>query len=581
VFYGVYSVFHGTKIEWIKYLKKLGMELADCWHLLSKFQNMKRINGVLVVFLITLSAAFAQEEQRIESKITDVTVFLNKAQVTRLAKSKVNAGRSAIVLSGITSLLDQQSIQVSGKGKVVIEGISHRQNFLNEFNMPTKLRSLKDSVELLQRQIALEQSQKEILNKEEQMLVSNQKIGGTQSNLTVVELKAMADFYRTRLTDIVTTRMKQDEKIKKLNERLTKTQQQFNEQNDLYRRNTSEIVVALSAEAAGTVEIEVKYVVANAGWQPVYDLRATDTKSPIRLNYKANVFQSTGEEWNNVKLTLSTANPNEGGLKPELYTWTLDFYRPTVYRNYENSRSAGKKTMGAAPAAVEMDREEAAPLQEAILTSADYTSTTQTSLNTEFSISLPYTVSSANKPTLVDIRNHEMKADYIYSVAPKLDKDAFLIAKAIGWEEFSLLPGEANIFFEGTFVSTTFIDPNNIKDTLSVSLGRDKRVVVKREKLKDFSSKKAIGSNQKDSYAFEISVRNTKTEAIKIVVEDQVPVSSNSQIEVAVSDVGGARYNKTTGKLSWEVSLQPNETKKVQFKYEVKYPKDKQLNGVE
>lgn len=557
------------------------MELASCWHLLSKFQNMKRINVILIVFFMTLSAAYAQEEQRVESKITDVTVFLNKAQVTRSVKSRVNSGKSTLVLSGITSLLDQQSIQVSGKGKVVIEGISHRQNFLNEFNLPTKLRSLKDSVELLQRQIALEQSQKEILNKEEQMLVSNQKIGGTQSNLTVVELKAMADFYRTRLTDIVTTRMKQDEKIKKLNERLVKTQQQYHEQNELYSRNTSEIVVALSAEAASPVELEVKYVVANAGWQPLYDLRATDTKSPIQLNYKANVFQSTGEEWNNVKLTLSTANPNEGGLKPELYTWSLDFYQPMLYRNYEKNRSASKKTMGGAPAAAEMDREEAAPLQAAMLTSADYTSTIQTSLNTEFSISLPYTVSSANKPTLVDIRNHEMKAEYTYSVAPKLDKDAFLIAKAIGWEEFSLLPGEANIFFEGTFVSTTFIDPNNIKDTLAVSLGRDKRVVVKREKLKDFSSKKAIGSNQKDSYAFEISVRNTKTEAIKIVVEDQVPVSSNSQIEVTVADVGGSQYNKTTGKLSWELSLQPNEAKKLQFKYEVKYPKDKQLNGAE
>lgn len=540
---------------------------------------MKRINLVLIVFVMTLSAALAQEEQRVESKITDVTVFLNKAQVTRAVKSRVNSGKSTLVLSGITSLLDQQSIQVSGKGKVVIEGISHRQNFLSEFNMPTKLRSLKDSVELLQRLIALEQSQKEILNKEEQMLVSNQKIGGTQSNLTVVELKAMADFYRTRLTDIVTTRMKQDEKIKKLNERLAKTQRQYSEQNELYSRNTSEIVVALSAEAASPVELEVKYVVANAGWQPVYDLRATDTKSPIQLNYKANVFQSTGEEWNNVKLTLSTANPNEGGLKPELYTWTLDFYQPIVYRDYARSKSAAK-TM-AAPAAAEMDREEAAPLEAAMMTSADFTSTIQTSLNTEFAISLPYTVSSANKPTLVDIRNHEMKADYIYSVAPKLDKDAFLIAKAIGWEEFSLLPGEANIFFEGTFVSTTFIDPNNIKDTLSVSLGRDKRVVVKREKLKDFSSKKAIGSNQKDSYAFEISVRNTKSEPIKIVVEDQVPVSSNSQIEVTVSDLGGAKYNKTTGKLSWELSLQPNESKKMQFKYEVKYPKDKQLSGTE
>lgn len=535
------------------------------------------------LFITAGFAAGAQDEQHPESKITAVTVFLNKAQVTREVKTRVNAGRTTLVLSGITSQLDQQSIQVSGKGKIVIEGISHRQNFLTEFNMPARLRSLKDSVEILQRQVALEQSQKEILSKEEQMLISNQKIGGTQANLTVVELKAMADFYRARLSEIVSTRMKQDEKIKKLNERLSKVQRQLNEQNELYSRNTSEIVVSLSAEAPTPVELEVNYVVSNAGWIPVYDLRAINTKSPIQLNYKGNVFQSTGEEWNSVKLVLSTANPNLGGLKPELYTWRLDFYYPYVSSTLSaEERKRKLSATGAVHRGIAPSEQEMAEMKmDEVETMATFTNTVQTSLNTEFVIGLPYTVSSSNKPTLVDIRTHELKADYIYSVAPKLDKDAFLIARALGWEEFSLLPGEANIFFEGTFVSTTFIDPRNIKDTLSVSLGRDKRVVVQREKLKDFTSRKTIGLNQRDSYALEISVRNTKAEAIKIIVEDQIPVSSNSQIEVTTVDTGTAKYNKTTGKLVWEMALQPNETKKVQFKYEVKYPKDRQLSGGE
>jgi uncharacterized protein (TIGR02231 family) len=539
---------------------------------------MKKIS-LIVILSVAVLAVYAQDEQKVESKITDVTVFLNKAQITREVKTRVNAGRSTIVLTGLTSLLDQQSIQVSGKGKIVIEGISNRQNFLNEFNVPTKLKTLRDSVDLVQRQILLEQSQKEILTKEEQMLLSNQKIGGTQSNLTVTELKAMADFYRARLTDIVSTRMRQDEKVKKLNERVNKLQRQVTEQNELYSRNTSEIVVAISAEAPTAVELEVNYVVANAGWTPVYDLRATNTKSPIQLSYKANVFQSTGEEWRNVKLTLSTANPNESGLKPELYPWLLDFYQPVTYYNRGEHSKEAKKSM-AAPVAESM-MNDSKELEEVVVTSADYTNTMQTTLNTEFSISLPYTVASSNKVMMVDIQQYEMKATYMYSVAPKVDNDAFLIAKATGWEEFNLLPGEANIFFEGTFVSTTFIDPNNVKDTLSVSLGRDKRVVVKREKLKDFSSRKLIGGNQRNSYAYEISVRNTKAESIKIVVEDQLPVSSNSQIEVTVTDTSNARYNKETGKLIWELTPSPSETKKVQFKYEVKYPKDKQISGLE
>jgi uncharacterized protein (TIGR02231 family) len=538
---------------------------------------MKTIS-VLIVWLIVIQS-FAQTNQNANSKITEVTVFLNRAQVTRQVKAQLNSGKTNLIVGGLTSMLDPQSIQVTGKGNFIILGTSHQQNYLSELNMPKALKSLKDSLELMQKQVQLEQSQKEILNKEEVMLMSNQKIGGANQNLTVAELKAMADFYRSRLTEIVSSRMKQDDKIKRLNELIVKLQQQINSQNEMYQRNTSEIIISLSADATANAEFEISYVVGNAGWIPQYDIRAINTKSPLQLSYKANVFQSTGEEWKNVKLKLSTANPNESGLKPELAAWYLDFYQPlqeVVVRSYSNER----KKMNAPSMA--MAKEDSKPEAEVMpaTTMSEYVSTIQTSLNTEFDISLPYTVSSANKPTLVDIRNYELKADYNYSAAPKLDKDAFLLAKATGWEELSLLPGEANIFFEGTFTGKSFIDPNNIRDTLSLSLGRDKRIVVKREKQKELSSRKFIGTNQKESYAWEISIRNTKAEAIKISLEDQIPVSQNGQIEVTAVDIAGAKYNKDTGKLSWNLNLQPNETKKIVFKYEVKYPKDKQVNGL-
>lgn len=540
---------------------------------------MKKLLFVVCLF-VTLST-IGQQEKTVDSKITEVTVFLSKAQVTRVLKTQLGAGKTNLVVGGLTSLLDPQSIQVSGKGSFVILGTSHQQNYLNEINTPKSLRILKDSIELLRNQVSFEQSQKEILTKEEHMLISNQKIGGANQNLTVVELKAMADFYRARLTEIVSTRMKLDDKVSKLNQRMAKLQQQLNSQNELYQRNTSEIVISVSADAPTSVDIQLNYVVANAGWTPQYDIRALNTKSPIQLNYKANVFQSTGEEWTNVRLKLSTANPNESGFKPELSSWYLNFYEPIVYN--ERSDVRRYKMAKSAPMAVSMDskkEEEMASMEAPAAKLDEFVSTIQTSLNTEFDIALPYTVSSASKPTLVDIRSHEVKGIYNYSTAPKLDNDAFLLAKAIGWEELSLLPGEANIFFEGTFTGKSYIDPNNIKDTLAISLGRDKRIVVKREKLKELSSRKFIGTNQKESYAWEISVRNTKNEPIKITVEDQVPVSQNSQIEVTTIDLGGASFNKDSGKLSWNLNLQPNETRKLVFKYEVKYPKDKQVSGL-
>jgi uncharacterized protein (TIGR02231 family) len=301
----------------------------------------------------------------------------------------------------------------------------------------------------------------------------------------------------------------------------------------------------------------------------------------VQLSYKANVFQNTGEQWKNVRLKLSTANPNQSGLKPELNAWYLDIYQP----EYAMRGRATGAVHRAAPVMAEMkmesdDKEIAAMEAPAPKSVSDYVSTIQTSLNTEFDISLPYSVLSAAKPTVVDIRNYEMKSDYTYSVAPKVDNEAFLMARATGWEEFSLLQGEANIFFEGTFVGKTYIDPNNIKDTLSVSLGRDKRIVVKREKLKDLTSRNFIGSTKKESYAYEISVRNTKAENIKIVVEDQIPVTQNTQIEVTLQEMAGAKYDKVKGKLMWELELKPNETRKLMYKFDVKYPKDKQVSGL-
>ncbi|MBS1491481.1 MAG: DUF4139 domain-containing protein [Bacteroidetes bacterium] len=538
-----------------------------------------KTNLILLIVAASITAT-AQPSQNTNSKITEVTVFLNRAQVLREVKTTLPAGKTNIVVNGLTARLDPNSIQVSGRGSFIILGTSHQQNYLSDVALPKELRQMKDSLEGLQKQVLVEQSQKEILNKEEQLLVSNQKIGGANQNLTVNELKTMADFYRVRLGDIASQRMKEDSKIKKLNEQITRLQSQINSQNELYLRNTSEIIISVSAETSTPAELQVSYVVGNAGWVPQYDIRAINTKNPIQLSYKANVFQSTGEDWKNVKLKLSTANPTQSGLKPELFAWYLNFYKPAPVASYGalQGRVAGVQIQGERN--YKKLKESDAESEQPAPVMADYVSTVQTQLNTEFDIALPYSILSSNKPTLVDIRNYELKASYQYSSVPKLDNDAFLLAQATGWEELSLLPGEANIFFEGTFTGKSQIDSHSVKDTLSLSLGRDKRIIVKREKQKEQTARKFIGANQKEMYAWELSVRNTKSEAVKISLEDQIPVSQNNQIEVTALDLANAKYNKDTGKLIWDLLLQPNETKKIVFKYEIKYPKDKQVDGL-
>jgi uncharacterized protein (TIGR02231 family) len=530
---------------------------------------MKSINYALLIMLISCSAV-AQNEKSVESKISHVTVFLNKAQVTREVKTRIPEGESNLILSGLSAQLDPNSIQVSARGNFTMLGFSQQQNYLKDMATPARIQVLQDSLKLLQDKIANENMEKQILDKEEQMLISNQKIGGANQNLPVNELKSMAEFFRSRLHEIAVARLRRDANIRTLNESVAKVQRQMQAQNELSSRNTSEVIVRVSAKSSTEAELVVDYVVGNAGWSPLYDLRASDTREPVSLFYKANVIQRTGEDWNNVKLTLSTGNPAVGAVKPELQPWRLEFYNPDYYRL--DGKAAGMRTMpSAAPA--EMRAKEAETL-------ADFVIVEQTAVNTQFEISLPYTVASAAKPTTVDIGRHELKAAYRYVVTPKLDPDAFLMAASTGWGDLNLLPGEANIFFQGTFVGKTFLDPQVIKDTLLISMGRDKRIVVNRERVKNFNSHAVIGLNQKQEYAFEINVRNNQSQPVSITVEDQIPVSGNGDIEVSLSDAGGAKFTPVDGKLVWQLTLKPNESRKIAYRFEVKFPKDKLIAGL-
>ncbi|MFM7195261.1 MAG: DUF4139 domain-containing protein [Bacteroidota bacterium] len=532
------------------------------------------LNKSFLLFLITGTLHLqAQQEKSVASEIRNVTVFLNNAQVTRTSQASIETGKTDLVFRGLAAALDPQSIQVSGKGNFIILGTTHRQNFLSEFNRPKALQVLVDSLALCQKKVQLESAQKSVLDREEQLLLANQKISGNNLNLSVTELKSMADFFRTRLTELSTSRMRHDDQIRIWNDRINRLSRQIAEQNELLGRNTGEIVVSVQAEKTTTANLEVSYIVSGAGWTPVYDLRASGLKDPVTLNYKASIQQATGEDWKNVRLKLSTANPNLGGLKPELYPWYLDFLQPMPAPFSGRPRAEMMKAARANEAvAYDMAVADAQPLAELVTVDPG-------AVNVEFIIGIPQTIPSASKPVLADIRSTSVPSHFEYAVTPKLDKDAFLLARITGWEELNLLPGEASIFFEGTYVGKTMIDPKSLRDTLTVSMGRDSRIVVTREKLKDMSSRKLIGSSQRESQAWEIGIRNTKAEPIRIVVEDQFPVSQNSQIELVTTDAGGGKVDGPTGKITWTQDIAGGATKKLVFRYELKYPKDKKING--
>jgi len=533
---------------------------------------------LIIAFMIGLSlTGYSQQKQSVPSDIESVTVFRSKAQINRKVKAQIGKGNTEVILTGLSTQIDPNSIQVSGKGSLTILGIRHERNYLNSQEDNVEIKILRDSLNYYKEEISMIEEQKSIYKKEEELLSSNQVLSGKERGVTVGELNALADFYSNRLTKLASNRRVANKEIGKNEIRKDVIKRQLGELNAYYKKNTSSIIIDVSANQSTTANLEVGYVVYNASWHPLYDIRSAGVDKPIELNYKANIIQNTGVSWKNVRLTLSTANPNLSNVKPEQRQWRLEF--EPEYDTYSNAGNKKAKMMRADAPAMEF-KYEAEALDEMVVTSADFTETINTTLNRQFEIRIPYTVASGGKQTTVDIRKESIKAEYSYTVVPKLDNDAFLMAKISDWGQYDLLAGSANLFFAGTYVGKTYINPDQTSDTLELSMGRDSHIIIERNVLKDFTSKKLIGGAQKESYGYEIMIKNTKKNAVSLKIVDQIPVSSHKDIEVEILDQGGATFNKVSGELTWDITIEPGASVKKKFSYNIKYPKDKKVRGL-
>lgn len=195
----------------------------------------------------------------------------------------------------------------------------------------------------------------------------------------------------------------------------------------------------------------------------------------------------------------------------------------------------------------------------------------------EIEVAEPYSIKTNGERTLVDLKGYDIPATYRYIAIPKLDKDAFLIAEIAEWNQYSLLEGESNLYFEDGFVGRSILNAAALQDTLQVSMGRDRSIVMQREKVDQFSKKRTIGSNITESRGYEITLKNNKSQAVTLLVKDQIPVSVNSNITVTSGELSGGNLDPLTGIVTWEITLAPGAQQKLSLQYEVKYPKSERI----
>ena len=537
------------------------------------------MNKLFLSFVATIAAvqSFGQlASKTVQTKISDVTVFLSGAQITESATVQLKEGENQFKITDLTLYLDPNSIQVEGNPNYTILSVKHQVNYLLDQNSNPKVKSIQDSLDnslFKQKEIA---GLKDALQQEKLMMESNRNIKGNNNALLSEDLKDMADFYRARFTEISYKWIELGEQERLNNLEINRIQNALNNMNSRKGTNPSEVLVTLIAAKAGSANLKVSYLAQSAGWYPVYDLRAEDINSPIEFSYRAKVYQSTGRDWEDVNLTMSTGNPTVGGQIPNLYPWFVNIYEPVMVRAYGNSN--GQADQGAAPQMLyESEKSMDYKRQE---TAAIYTTVQNNTVNTEFKISVPYDIPSDNQQYDVTMQTQSLKAEYAYVTIPKLDNDAFLRALVTDWAQYSLLPGESNIYFKGTYVGKGYIDPALANDTLSLSLGRDRAISVKRDQIKDYCKTGFFGGKQQTTKAYEITVQNNKKQAIQLVIEDQLPISQNGEVEVEAEEISGATFDSVTGKLVWKVTLAPGETVKKQIRFNVKYPKKKFVSGL-
>ncbi|MFT4968525.1 MAG: hypothetical protein ACI9O4_000254 [Chitinophagales bacterium] len=537
---------------------------------------MKKYISILI---LTVSTLFAQNE--VSSEITSATVYRQNAQLVSEAEGKLPAGTSEIVIRDISTYINPSSLQVAIKssGKVSLLSATYEVDYLKSKELSAQQQEWKDKLEELNEDLRWIREQKQIYIDLESVLNVNKKLGGADNGLDPLDLSKLLELYKTKQYEYNREFLSFQKQEKDLVVEVAKVQNQLNQVNAKSNKPTGTIRLQVSAVAPSNADFKCTYIISNAGWEPIYDLRSEGTTKPVELAYKANIYQNSGYDWKRVDLVVSTGNPNQNNNRPILYPLYVNYYQAYAYEQSNNRayKTANTETLNMAYAdAPSMDEEVIEGYQNAYAYDAKESSS---QFSTQYEVALPQNIPSDGKNHLIGIDSYELESEYAYHTVPKLDCGAFLLAKVSDWGQYNLLPGSANLFFEGAYVGQSSINPDVSSDTLLLSMGRDEGIKITRNELKDFTSKKMMGSNKKETYAYEIEIRNNKSTAVEIEILDQVPVSQQKEIEVELEDGGGAQYNEELGKLEWNISLAPNQSKKLKFVYSVKYPKDKQVNG--
>lgn len=538
---------------------------------------------LIYLFVIGFSVmAVAQKPIFTNAKIESATVYFNSAELTHSTSANLPKGTSEIVIKNIANHLNENTIQIKAPKDVTVLSVQFTTNYMSEYEIDETspaIKQVRDSIKIVEAAIKKTVNAKISENKTIDLLDKNQQIAGQNTGLSVAELAKMVDFYKSKRNELQNNFDLLEEKEKQLRETLARLNSQLKINTSKEEKTSNgKLILQVMSDVASKINFEISYITPYANWTPFYDLRAESVTAPLDLMYKAQVAQNTGIDWKKVKLTLSSGSSNQNNQIPILSSWFLRYHQPISYVSVEGYRTTTRpqanviQTMSGQVPGLE--------IQTGSASLDDYTTVTENQLNVSFDIDIPYDILSNGKLHSVALKELKLPAKYTYYSAPRVEKEAFLVAEIDDYSQYNLLPGEANIIFEGMYVGKTYINPNQTAESLKLTMGRDKRVSVKREKVTEKSGTKFLSSYKEQTFTFDITLKNDKKETVELLLKDQYPLSTDKEITIELLESNKAQINPETGILTWDVKLKPGEIQKFRISYKVKYPKDKTIGNL-
>lgn len=556
---------------------------------------------IALVFINIGYAAAISATKTIKFKTDKVTVYKQGAQLFTSKATDLSVGENTIIFEDVSPSTDVTSIQAAGKGNFIITDIQFKVKDAEQAKptarsttkLDKEIKNINDSIIEISYLIEDIENRKQVLNTEKSLIVNNRLIKGDTKKDSLGLLIAAMEYYKTKINSINSELLKIKKEEQKVSLVSTRLQTKLEELNQLkyqtefepQQANTRaiyQIVLTINSEVATSATLNLNYFVMNAGWYTRYEIKGESNSANIGITQKAEIYQNTGIDWDNVKIKLSTSNPKKGNYKPMLSTNYLYYYNPYVRK--DKSKKQLESLSQTAPAmtgntgSIKYDRNSAEDMkteEQDSKNTADYTTVSETYVNMEYDIKIAYNIKSDNKIHSVIIQDKDLPTKFSYSAVPKLDKDAFLMAKITNWEDLNFIAGATKIYFDGSYIGESSINPEETEDTLEINFGRDESWVIERKLLKDKSKERMINGEKTKEMVYEITLRNTKEFATEINVDDQIPLSNTNEIEVKLLESSKAKYDELTGMLKWNIKLKPKETKKIIFSYTVKYPSNK------